>query len=345
MLHSVKYKPAEVPQSYWDFVHKYGTIFQSKPYVECLTASGMEAVIIAVFEDDKLIGGAAVTVKRKILGFPVNAVMYFGPVVENKQLIGDILICIAKSIKKTSLFFSVYIWPVYVDVLMENPEISKWHKREVEYLHWDISGSLEDLRRALTKKKRKDIKRGIREGIIIKEIETPEEVEQFFKLHSMSMTKGKLNPERLLLYKNLIKILRPAGFAVGFLALHPETNKPIAGKILLLGMHGDATFLATGYDYQYRKLRGPDIVQWHCVEFLKSKGFVLADLVGLPRGDSPRAQGIRHYKLAWTGVYGHRYLTYTLSHGNFGLNPKLVLSTLLFSKKVINFVSGGLRGK
>ncbi|MBA7696967.1 hypothetical protein ES703_105625 [subsurface metagenome] len=110
ILHSVKYKPAEVPQSYWDFVHKYGTIYQSKPYVECLTASGKESVIIAVFEDDKLIGGAAVTVKRKILGFPVNAVIYFGPVVEDKQLIGDILICIAKSIKKNiPVLFCIYL--------------------------------------------------------------------------------------------------------------------------------------------------------------------------------------------------------------------------------------------
>ena len=50
MLKAVKYKISEVPQRYWDFVHKYGRIYQSKPYLECLAASGREQVVVAVFE-------------------------------------------------------------------------------------------------------------------------------------------------------------------------------------------------------------------------------------------------------------------------------------------------------
>jgi hypothetical protein len=345
MLNSVKYKLAEVPQSYWDFAHKHGTIYQSKPYLECCMASGREQLVVIVYDGSEIVGGGAVTVGHRILNFPIRTIMYFGPVVVDKKKVADVLHSIVKGLRMTSLTFSVTVLPEQVGVLSKNSEIANWHKQEIEFLHWDISGSVESLRKALAKGKKSGINRARREGIVIKEIETPEHVEQFFEVYSMSMKKSSLDPGSVLYYKNFITIIRPAGMATGFLALHPRTGKPVAGRILLLGMHQDATFLASGHHPQYRKLRGADLLVWHCIEFLKSKGFVVADFIGLPIGDSLRAQGLRASKLAWTGVYGYRYPSYTLSHGNFGLNPKLVLSTLLFSKKVINFVSGGLRAK
>lgn len=109
---------------------------------------------------------------------------------------------------------------------------------------------------------------------------------------------------------------------------------------MLLGMHKEATFVYMGHDYEYRKFCAPDLLWWHCLEFLKSKRFVLADFGGLPKGNSQREQGIRNYKIALTGVYGRRYPSYILSRGNFGLNPQFVVKASAFSKKVIKFIIG-----
>lgn len=343
MLKANKWKFSEVPQQYWDFVHKYGTIYQSRPYLECLAISGREPPVVGVFEDGKLIGGAGITLGRKVLNFPINARIYYGPVVEDKQKAVDVLEYIADAIKTTSLTLSVTALPEHAEILTESIYFSRWHKEDIELLHWDISGSLESLRKALGKGKKSGINRGRKEGIIIEEIESPEQVEQFFHVYSMSMSRSKLDPGTVLRYKNLISMLRPAGLAAGFLALHPQTRKTVAGRFLLLGMHREATFLASGYDPQFQKLRGADLLMWHCVEFLKSKGFVVADFVGLPKGDSSRAQGLRAYKMAWTGVNGRRYPSYALSRGNFGLNPQFVKKASTFSKRIIAFISKGGR--
>jgi len=345
MLKCIKYRFSEAPQNYWDFVHEFGTIYQSKPYLNCLAASGKEQMVIAVFEDDKLVGGAGITVGRKILNFPINMGTYFSPVVCNAQKAAAVLKCIADTIKTMCLRFSATALPGHAKVLAESHELSNWHKREIEFIHWDISDSLESLFKAMKKSKREAVRKARREGAIIKEIETPEEVEQFFELYSASMRKGKLEPGSLLYHKNLISMLKPVGLAAGFLALHPEIRKPIAGIIMLLGMHKEATFAYMGHDYEYRKFCAPDLLWWHCLEFLKSKGFVLADLVGLPKGNSQREQGIRDYKIALTGVNGRRYPSFVLTRGNFGLSPKLVAKASVFSKKVTKFISGVFGGK
>jgi hypothetical protein len=343
MLKAVKYKISEVPQWYWDFVHKYGLIYQSKPYLECLAISGQAPLVVGVFEDDKFVGGAGITIGRKILNFPVNMAIYLGPVVSDAQKTVAVLKCIADAVKTNCFRFSVTVLPEQADILAESSEISGWHKTEIEFLHWDISDSLESLFKTMKKSKREAMRKAQREGAIIKEIETPEEVEQFFELYSASMHKGGLQPESLLYHKNLISMLKPADLSAGFLALHPEIRKPIAGIIMLLGMHKEATFLSMGHNYEYRKFCAPDLLWWHCLEFLKSKGYVLADFGGLPKGNSQREKGIRDYKIALVGVNGRRYPSFVLTHGNFGLNPQFVKKVSIIFKRLIAFISKGSR--
>lgn len=339
MLRCVKYRFSEAPQEYWDFVHKYGTIFQSKSYLSCRAITdGREPVILAIFDCGKIVGGAAVMVGPGIWRFRICASMYFGPVVANKEKFAPVFDCLTNVLKSMVLISSVAVLPECASLLGQSQRFSLWHKKEVEFLHWDISDSVESLFKAMKKSKREAVRKGQREGAIIKEIETPEEVEQFFELYSMSMHKGGLEPQSLLHHKNLIVMLKPANLAVGFLALHPETRKPIAGIIVLLGMHKDATFLSMGHDYEYRKFCAPDLLWWHCLEFLKLKGFVLADFGGLPKGDSARERGIRNYKIALTGIYGHRYSSFTLTRGIFGLNPSFIRKTLHFLQKCIRIL-------
>lgn len=341
IIKAVKYKAIEAPQSYWDFVHKYGTIYHSKPYLECLTASGRESFVVVVYDGNDIAGGATITLGGKILGLAINASTYFGPVVKNNQLAGDVLLCLAQAIKKTSLFFSVCVLPSQVNILMTNLEIMKWQKKEIEFLNWDISVDIECLWKNLPKGKKSSVNCARRENVKIQEITTIEHIGQFYKLHTMSMTRGeKLGQPSLTYFEQLLKILRPQGLFAGFLALHPQTEKPIAAVVLLLDMHNTATYLAVGHDYAHRKFGGADILVWHCLEFLKARGFTMFDLVGLPKGESPRAKGICHFKTAWSGTNGHRYPSYVLTCSNFGLNPIVVLATLNFTKKVLNLVSG-----
>jgi predicted N-acyltransferase len=331
MLKATKYKFSEVPQRYWDFAHNHGTIYQSQPYLSFLAAMGRELLIIAAEEDGRIIGGAGITLNHKILNFAYSAHIGMGPVVEDAKRTVEVLECLADSLKSSCLSFNVSVWPVYTKNITDNLDKSKWSIEESEVLHWDISAPLESFLKELPKRKRRAINQSRRAGIIIEEIETPQQVEQFYDLHIMSMTRTDFKaPHPLAFYKNLIARLKPEHLATGFLALHPQTRQPIAAVILLLGRDGIATHLQVGLNYEYRNLGATDLLMWHCLEFLKSNGFTTFDLVGLPKGDSERAQGIRRFKTTWAGTNGRHYPHLVLIRSNFGICTKAIRKALLF---------------
>ena len=102
--------------------------------------------------------------------------------------------------------------------------------------------------------------------------------------------------------------------------------------------------MASGHDYEFRNFHAVEVLMWHCIEYLKSRGVVMVDFQGLPRDGSPRAKGIRNYKFEWTGNNGRRYTSFRLRRGNFGINPKLFLKTLLFFQKAVNKIVKSVKG-
>lgn len=339
MLRCVKYQFSEAPQEYWDFVHKYGTIFQSKSYLNFQAAiTTREPLVLAIFDDDRIVGGAGVTVGRKVLCFRSGASVFFAPVVADKEKAPIVFNCLTKFMKSMSLYCHVSVLPEHTDILNKDNCFKAWDKKEAEYLYWDISGSLESLWDALSRERKRGVKRGRKEEVIVQEIENDHHVRQFYDLHVMTMGRGGHTPHRLAYYETLFDMLKPEGLVKGFLALHPETRQPIAGVTLLLGMRGEAEHLAIGHNYEFREFRGSDLLMWHCLEFLKSEGYVLFNLFGLPKGDSARAKGIRHFKTTWAGKNGNRLPTYELSRGIFGLNPDFVRRNMGFARRCIHIL-------
>ena len=111
MFRAVKYKLDDVPDLYWDFVQKYGSIYQTKSYLECLAASSQGAFVVAVYEGDTFIGGAAISSGRRLFGFPANSWTYYGPVVVEARLAPDVLKSIVQ-VTKTCSFKVQLMFPI-----------------------------------------------------------------------------------------------------------------------------------------------------------------------------------------------------------------------------------------
>jgi hypothetical protein len=333
MITSCKYALEETPNDYWDFVYQYGTIFQSRDYLHFLATFDRKSFVIAIRDGPEIIGGSAVRPGPSILKLPSIAEIYFGPVVADRERFGDVFKCLTNTLKPVCFICYVEVCPEHAGIISSNCDLKGWTIQNIEYLHWDISGPLENIWSTLPDMKKKNVKRGRREQIIIEEIQTLEQVKQFYDLHAMSMAQSGLEPRPHIYYQNLITFLKPKGLATGLLALHPETRKPIASVILLLGLQGEATYLAMGHNYEFRHLRGPDFLIWHCVEFLKTRGFTKFDLSGLPLDSSKRAEGIRRFKTKWANQRGHHCSSFILSHGMFGLSPMPLRGFLLSLKK------------
>lgn len=347
MFIATHYNLSDTPQSYWEFIEEYGNIYNSRPYLEGLLANGTNSFVVVVYDNDEIVGGVTVSLGGRVFNLAVNASAHFGPIVKDRRIVGEVLACIARAIKGDSLFFSVCVHPQDAPAFANHPDLSKWKKRQVTFLNWDISADLECLWKELPKGKKSSVNRAKREEVQIEKISTPEQIEQFYALHTMSMTRGeKAAQPSLDYYRNMFRILGPQDFVAGFLALHPHTREPIAAVTLLLGMHKQATYWAVGQDYTHRNLGATDYLVWHCLHFLKDKGYTLFDLVGLPEGNSPRAEGIRHFKTAWAGANGRKEESCVITHSNIKwLNPTLTLALLNFLRKVSHFCISGFRNK
>jgi hypothetical protein len=338
MLRAVKYKFSEAPQQYWDFVHEHGTIYQSRLFLGFLAKTSREPSIVAVLDGESIVGGCAITLGPNILGRAFRAGVYFGPVVADTTILADVFNLIADTLRKICISYSITVWPEHAEILAANCNLSGFAKQEIEFLHWDISKPIDELWQSLPKDKKASVKRARRDGVVIQEIESKQCVRQFYDLHVMTMGRGGRTPHRLAYYEILFDMLKAEGLIKGFLALHPESRQPIAGVTLLLGMRGEAVHLAIGHNYEFRKLRGSDLLMWQCLEFLKTNGFTMFDLAGLPKGDSTRAEGIRHFKTAWAGNNGRRRPSYILSRAVWGLNPNFINGIVSFIKGLRKFV-------
>jgi len=335
MFKAVKFELSQAPQRYWDFVCKYGTLYQSRPYLEYYAASGNRSFVIVVFDGDEIVGGSGITVMRRIFNLPITAQTYFGPAVSDKQVFTEVIKCIAESMKKTSLVFSILIHPDFADLLDNDKEFLGWQRTPQTFLFWDISGSLESLWKQLPKGKQAAINRARREGVILQEIETIEHVRQFQTVYAQSQVRGGRTPTPQRYFENMITVMKPQGLATGFVALHPQSRQPIAGVMLQLSWYGTASYFSVGHNYEFRQFGATDFLMWHCLEYLKERGYTMFDLMGLPQGDSERAKGIRHFKTTWAGNNGHIRKTYTISYGNFGLNPGFLRKVFRVTKNIV----------
>ena len=310
----------DVPPSYWDLVGRYGAVYQTKPYLEALRCSGTQVRVALAYEGEQMQGGAALTLDRHLgpIWYSVDA--HYAPVVASPEQAPMVLKCIADRLRSRALRFSITPLPEYAPLFLSTFDFSGWSKTESAYLVWDIAPDLSELTKDLPKGKKAAIKRALRENVVVQEIETADHVEEFYRLHHMSMTRGEsLQAAPLRYYQCLFEMLRPQGMSAGFLALHPSTRQPIAAVVLLLGPNKRAVYRSVGHDYAYRQLGATDLLVSTSLQYLKERGYTKFDLVGLPLGDSARAQGIRHSKVAWAGAHGVEYRSCTCSRSMPGI--------------------------
>jgi len=345
MARCVVYRLRDVPPRYWDVAHRYGAIHQSKPYSEFLASCMLPPDVAVVYAGREIIGGAAVCVGRQVWRLARNAGTHLGPVAVNPDCAADVFSQVVAAVRRRCLTYSILLAPEYADKISRHGQTPGGTRTEVEFLKWRISPPLDVLHVGLARDKKKGIRRAANKGVVFEEIVTAEQVRAFHRLHAMTMARGGMRPSSLRYYQALMARLRPEGMAAGFLALHPETRQPIASRMLLLGNRGEAVALAIGHDYEFRSFHAPDALLWHAVQFLKARGFTMLDLGGLPRGNSPRARGIRRFKLAWVGKNGIHCPSSTLTYGMLGLDAARIENGVSRLRRVpealLRFVRGG----
>ncbi|MGE5112429.1 MAG: lipid II:glycine glycyltransferase FemX [Acidobacteriaceae bacterium] len=84
---------------------------------------------------------------------------------------------------------------------------------------------------------------------------------------------------------------------------HAEVGSQTASSCLVLRMNRTAHFMWAATDYEMRKVRSGEAMQWHLMQTLRSKGVELYDLEG---ADKKRNPGVYEFKAKLGGVLVER---------------------------------------
>lgn len=306
MLKANKYKFSEVPQRYWDFCDRHGTLYQTEVYLRCLDSIGKDLLIIEFMDGEEVVGGAGIILNCKVFNCALSGSLFFGPVVRDDSVTSEVFRCFSSLIAPMFLTFSITVIPEQSEIIRNNCDPSIWNCVDYELLHWDMSKDLDSLWASIPKRKRNYVRSSRKKKlIVVEEIESEEQLKQSYDLHIKSMTRGGVKALAYSYYESLFKILKPRDLFGGLIAYNSEDRKPIATVLLLFGMHDQAFHLSIGYSRKEQKLHAPDVLMWEAIELMKSKNYTLFNMLGLVSGDSAREQGIRKYKLNWAGENGH----------------------------------------
>jgi len=176
--------------------------------------------------------------------------------------------------------------------------------RNRDYIYEDYKNYIIDLRKgtdevlqSMKKPKRKAIRRAIREGVQVIEIESLDQIEDFYKCLTKTFDRSNWFFPDISLFKAAFEQLVPKKRAIFHLAILKDTI--IGGRISLLY---DETIYAwfVGTDYAYRKLGVNTYLNWNILKWGIENGFESFDFGGAGRLDE--ISGIARFKKEFGGT-------------------------------------------
>lgn len=158
----------------------------------------------------------------------------------------------------------------------------------------DISDSLSDIMTNLPQKGRYAIKRAERDGVKIKLVESnSKNCKTMYKLLSET-AEGQFGIRNYEYFSSFWQRFEAAGIGQLFFAFHD--NKVVAGAYAIT--YGKKSTYKDGASIRKRTAYGAShLLQWHVIEWAKSKGSKLHDFCGSPPSEEINNPDHKHYKI------------------------------------------------
>lgn len=180
----------------------------------------------------------------------------------------------------------------------------------------DLSRRLQDVWKALNKKARWGVRKAERLGLEVKEADTWQKWEQYYRLHLLHGREKQYPTKPPEFFRELFK-LHQKNMSRLFLAQHEKHT--IAGSLFLIYKQ-NMIFLQNASRAAFLSHNPNNLLQWKSIEWAKENGVATYDMNGLPPKEVPYLRGVYHYKKQWDGqiqwyyYYLNRKLLYTIMH-------------------------------
>ena len=163
----------------------------------------------------------------------------------------------------------------------------------------NLSVELDELWAGLHRKTRNAVKKPMKEGVTVKDVEESEELEPYYGLYLQTQKRHGTPPHDQKLFEKLYDAFSDAG-KIRLLMAEYQGN-PIGGVIMLL--HDKTIFWWNNVtDIKHRSLNPTNLLLWKIIEWGAQNGYHTLDL-----GRTRKGTAIYHFKSRWGGREAHLY--------------------------------------
>ena len=279
---------------------QYSTSFQTPEFYElCNSVPGLSAQAFAL-EEDNIINALCVVTLQKETGlkgfFSRRAIIYGGPVLDKKDSqagLEYLLNSINIELSKRSIYIESRNLNDY-NIFRENFQRNDYHYIPYQDYLVDCSDK-QKLFNNLGNNRKREIKKAIKSGVIIKEADNLLEVIEFYNILQKLYVQKVKKP---LFPKEFFEEIFNKCFGKYFLATYKEK---IIGGILCPIIEGRCIyeFYVCGLDEEYREQCPSTMATWAAIEYANRNHIHFFDFMGAGRKDQD--YGVREFKSRFGG--------------------------------------------
>lgn len=250
---------------------------------------GWSAERVFAYDDDKIVGGAQVLIRKLPLPFRSFAYIPRGPLASSEYR-DEFLNALAVMVKRDYRSVALSIEPNSFE--FEKPDGWVRSNNKVlaaETVLLDLQKSESDLLTGMAKKTRQYIRKSAAEGITIRQVRSKEDLEACLHIYRQTAQRAKFNLHQNQYYLDVFHLM---GDHSPIFAAYLE-DQPIA--FLWLAISGDVAYeLYGGMNEDGQRLRANYALKWHAIRKVKEWGLTQYDFGGLVVG------GVSVFKQGWT---------------------------------------------
>jgi hypothetical protein len=180
------------------------------------------------------------------------------------------------------------------------------------YLHaLELNTNLEKIYSRLKESHQRNIKKAQKQGLKVELFRSPEAVQQFYRLNSLTRRDHGLPPQPFYFFENINDLIISRN--QGFVALADYEGKKIAGAVFFQ-FGRKAVYKYGASDKKFQSLRANNLVMWEAIKWLAENNY--QDL-HFGRTDLGH-EGLRRFKSSWGAVETQiSYRLYDLKNRSF----------------------------
>lgn len=306
---NIIFDPTQIKINQWkDFVysHPKGNTFQTPEMFEIFSkTAGVEPTLIAAIDENNEILGLLVAIIQRersdVLGFfSSRAVIDGGPIIQddNIEVLDEIIKGFKVFVKRKVIYTLFRNFGEWTDE--EKKVFSKhgFNYREHLNILVDLTKSEDELWQEVHKNRKKEIKNGLRKGVVVKLISIKEKqnIDSPYQIIKNLYDDLKLPLPEKLLFQNSSEIL---SHDPKMLLFGAYVNDELIGVRFVICYKNDIYDWYAGSIREYLNYRPNDILPWEIFKWGKTNNYSTFDFGGA--GDPKKPYGVRDYKLKFGG--------------------------------------------